>query len=163
MKTLYLIRHAKSDWSTEGIPDIDRSLNLRGYASAYKMSALLLEKKIIPDLIVTSPAIRAISTALIFSRTLKTNPTTMLIQKELYGSSVKEYLQTISELDEKHKTVFLFGHNPIITNCVNALSNSFTEEMSTCSVVGLKGNSDWKTFSKDSNDLIFYDFPKNHF
>ena len=69
MKTLYLIRHAKSEQNFAGLADIDRPLNERGYVDASKMSLMLKEKKLIPNAIISSPAVRAISTALIFART----------------------------------------------------------------------------------------------
>ena len=162
MRTLYLIRHAKSDQGIENLSDIDRPLNIRGYANAHKMSSVLKEKKIIPDLIITSPAIRAISTALIFCRNMDMKPSAMVIHKNLYDSSVKDYLNNIINIDDKHKNVFLFGHNPIITDCANTLTKSFTDQMSTCSIVGIKGNIHWGGFAENTNELVYYDFPKNH-
>jgi phosphohistidine phosphatase len=70
MKKLFLVRHAKSDWTYEGLPDIDRPLNERGYRDAHIMSKHLSSKKHVPDGIIASPAIRTINTALIFSRNL---------------------------------------------------------------------------------------------
>ena len=82
MKTLYLIRHAKSDRSIGELSDIDRPLNQRGYNDAHKMSLILKDKKIIPDLIISSPAIRALSTALIFCRNLNIDPKTIEINQQ---------------------------------------------------------------------------------
>jgi phosphohistidine phosphatase len=162
MKTVYLIRHAKSDWAIENIPDVDRPLNQRGYNDVHKMSAVIKEKKIIPDLIVSSPAIRAITTALVFSRTLEYDPGEILVIKKLYHSEVKDYLSAIRELDDKYNTV-LFGHNEIITKCVNTLVDSFTNEMSTCSIAGISSPATkWELFKEEKNELIFFDFPKNH-
>lgn len=163
MKTLYLIRHAKSDWSIDHLSDIDRPLNERGYNDAHKMSLSLKEKKIIPDLIISSPAVRAISTALIFSRALNYDPKSILINKNLYDTPVKEYLATISKIDSKHQIVFLFGHNPTITNSANALTNALAEEMPTCAIVGIHSEvKDWDAFSKNINALTLFDIPKNH-
>ena len=162
MKTLYLIRHAKSDQAIENLSDFDRPLNIRGYACAHKMSDVLKEKKITANLIITSPAIRAISTALIFCRNLEMDPSTIIIDKTLYDSSVNDYLNCITGIDDKYKNVLLFGHNPMITNCANSLTTPFTEQMSTCSIVGIKGDIRWENFSGNSNELVLYDFPKNH-
>ena len=163
MKTLYLIRHAKSDWSIDHISDIDRPLNEKGYGDAHKMSLVLKEKKVAPDLIISSPAVRAISTALIFCRTLNYDPKSILINKKLYDSSVKEYLNCISETDNKYQTVFLFGHNPAITNTANALTNSLTQEMPTCCVAGISSEvRGWEIFTKNNNALSYFDIPKNH-
>lgn len=163
MKTLYLIRHAKSDWSIGHLSDIDRPLNERGYSDAHKMSLILKEKKIIPDLIISSPAVRAISTALIFCRNLNYDPKSILINKNLYNTSEKEYIQAISKIDNRHKVVFLFGHNPTITNTANVLTNAITEELPTCAIAGIKSDvEEWGTFSKNINELRYFDIPKNH-
>lgn len=163
MKSLYFIRHAKSDWSINHLSDIDRPLNERGYNDAYKMSLILKEKKIIPDLIISSPAVRAISTALIFCRNLNYDPKSIQISKNLYDTSVKEYLQVVSKIESKHAVVLLFGHNPTITNAANTLTNALAQEMPTCGIVGMQSEvKDWDAFSKNNNTLIFFDVPKNH-
>ena len=163
MKTLYLIRHAKSDWSIGHLADIDRPLNERGYADAHKMSLILKDKKVVPDLIISSPAVRAISTALIFCRALNYDPKSILINKNLYETSVKEYTQAISKIDNKHQIVFLFGHNPTITNTANMLTNALTQEMPTCAIAGASSDiANWELFSKTNNALTYFDFPKNH-
>ncbi len=163
MKTLYLIRHAKSDWSVDHLSDIDRPLNERGYGDAHKMSLVLREKKIAPDLIISSSAIRAISTALIFCRNLNYDTKIIFINKTLYNTSSKEYLHCISKTDNKHQTVFLFGHNPTITNTANELTNVLTEEMPTCCVAGISSTVDtWEAFVKNTNILSYFDFPKKH-
>ncbi len=164
MKTLYLIRHAKSDWNHDGLSDIDRPLNARGYRDADSMSKLVKEKKIIPDLIITSPAIRAISTALIFCRNLNVQYADIIINPDLYESTVKQYQQVVAKTDNRFKSVMLFGHNPVITNFANSLTTSFTDSMSTCAIVGIHSadRNDWKEFNGIASELILYDFPKKH-
>ncbi len=163
MKTLYLVRHAKSDWSIENLHDIDRPLNARGYHNAHQMSFILKTKKFMPDLIISSPAIRAISTALIFSRNLDYNLSKIAIKKSLYESSVKDYIDCILGLSEDCRSVMIFGHNPIITDCANSLTKSFTEEIPTTGIVGIQSDvSKWKNILDQLNELIYFDFPKNH-
>lgn len=163
MKTLYLIRHAKSDWDKAELADIDRPLNARGYADAYKMSSILKEKKIVPDLIITSPAIRAISTALIFSRNLQLEASQIKIKSNLYDTSVKDYRYCISKIENAYTHVMLFGHNPIITDFAKSLITSFPEEMPTCSIVGIRsGAIEWSNFAEKKCELLFFDFPKKH-
>ena len=113
MKKIFLIRHAKSDWNNPEIKDIERPLNDRGYSNANQMSKGF---KTIPDLIVSSPAIRAISTALIFAGNLNYDPNKIQIRKELYETSVKDYLSVIHQLDDQYNTMMLFAHNPTISN-----------------------------------------------
>lgn len=163
MKTLYLIRHAKSDWEIENLPDIDRPLNARGYRDAHRMSQELKEKNIKPDLIITSSAIRTVSTALIFCRSLNHSLSLFSIDKNLYNSCVKDYLKAIRSINNKYNTAFLFGHNPIITNVAISLTNAFEGDMSTCSIVGISSEAkDWASLKEGKNKMVHFDYPKNH-
>lgn len=137
MKTLYLIRHAKSDWSNTQLLDIDRPLNERGYSDAIKMSVFLKENNCSPDLVITSPAVRAISTALIFSRNLNYKSSEIVILPDLYESSVKKYIASIAKIDNKYKNAFIFAHNPFISETANTLTDALNNEMATCAVVGI--------------------------
>lgn len=165
MKTLYLVRHAKSDWNIDGLADIDRPLNFRGYRDAHAMSRLLNEKKVIPDLIISSPAIRAISTALIFCRNLKLRTSEISINQDVYETSANQYIDIVKNSDDRFKSIMLFGHNPVISNVVSSLITPFAESLPTCAVVGIQFPSDckaWKNFDKMPGELILFDFPKNH-
>lgn len=165
MKTLFLIRHAKSDWGDDDLSDIDRPLNKRGYRDAHTMSALLKEKKMIPDLIITSPAIRAVSTALIFCRNFNLSVQDIVINPNLYGSGLKHYINCIAQIDNRYNNIMLFGHNPTITELANSLSSAFSQTVPTCGVIAIhesKNFDDWKSFNGKNGELFFYDFPKNH-
>jgi len=163
MKTLFLIRHAKSDWTIDGLLDIDRPLNSRGYTDAHTMSMLLKKQEIVPDIIITSPAVRAISTALIFSRNLNFNPSEIIIDKILYETSVNSYSGVVSRIESKNKIVLLFGHNPIISDFATLLVPSFTNEISTCGIVAIqKQVKSWDQFIAAKAQKMYYDFPKNH-
>jgi phosphohistidine phosphatase len=161
MKTLYLVRHAKSDKSADSPEDFDRPLNSRGYAEAHKMSLLLKKKNTVPDLIISSPAIRAISTALIFCRNLNYDPKFLSLDKLLYETSAKEYLKCIANIEKQHNTVLLFGHNPMISETAMSLSPDVTEEFQTCGIAGIAATNDWSAFAKGENKLVYFDFPKN--
>lgn len=165
MKTLYLVRHAKSDWADEDLSDIDRPLNKRGYRDAHFMSSLMKEKKLLPDLIITSPAIRAISTALIFCRNFNFSYTNVVIDPKLYEANTQNYKDSISKADSRYKNIMLFGHNPIISDLANSLTKTFTQNIATCGIVGIRQSEnckEWKYFNDTFGELIFYDFPKNH-
>lgn len=163
MKTIYLIRHAKSDQSLGTLADIDRPLNLRGYTDADKMSKLMKEKKLIPELIISSPAVRAISTALIFSRNLDYYTGKISIIPQLYHPASDNYLSTIAETDSKINTLMLFAHNPILTNTVNNLTKEFIEHVPTCGIVAITNDcDDWEHFIMSTGKLISFNFPKNN-
>ncbi|MFL5764878.1 MAG: SixA phosphatase family protein [Bacteroidia bacterium] len=160
MKTIYLIRHAKSGWEIEGIPDIDRPLNQRGYTDAHEMSERLKEKKIKPDLVICSPAVRTTTTALIFCRKLGYDPSKISFKEKLYHTNYRDYLKVIQEIDEKYEVAFLYGHNPLISECAQALVPSIVGEMSTCGVIAIE-NKKWADFKPGNGNLVFEDFPKN--
>lgn len=160
MKTLFLIRHAKSDWENALLKDIERPLNERGYAAANLMSSGLGAS---PGLIVTSPAVRAASTALIFARNLNYDPNTVLIKKELYDSSVKDYLGVIRQIDEAFDTVLLFGHNPTISDTADHLTKGLPMEMPTCAIAGIRFDAEsWSKVKAGSGELFLFDYPKKN-
>jgi phosphohistidine phosphatase len=158
MKTVFLIRHAKSDWENPLLSDIERPLNERGYASANLMSGRF---KAIPDLIITSPAVRAASTALIFARKLNYNSNAILMKEELYDTGVKEYLSVIKSIDDSYSTVLLFAHNPTISDTVDFLTKALPIEMPTCAVAGIQFiGSKWQDVKAGAGELILFDYPK---
>ena len=162
MLTLFLVRHAKSEWANDYLKDVDRPLNERGYRDAQQMSESLLSKKFLPELIITSPAIRATSTALIFSRTLRYGPVGIRFEEKLYESSVKEYIDVVSNLDASKTSVMLFGHNPTITGLSNSLTSPFADNIPTCGVVGIRFKTkQWMDVPSTTGELFLYDFPKN--
>ncbi len=165
MKILYLVRHAKSDWGNENISDIDRPLNNRGYRDAHLMSSLMKEKKIHPDLIISSPAVRAVSTALVFCRNLNLSYSDILINHNLYQTTLKQYVEIVTQFDNRFNTIMLFAHNPVISDLANFLTAPVMESMPTCCVTGIRPQADcndWKNFSGQKGELFFYDLPKNH-
>jgi phosphohistidine phosphatase len=158
MKQLFLIRHAKSDWTNPELKDVERFLNERGYANANMMAAKFNYK---PDLIISSPAIRAISTALIFARNLNYNANNICIKQELYETSVKDYLSVINSIDNAYNTVLLFAHNPTISDVTQTLTQALPMEMTTCAIVGINfDTNDWKKAKE--GELFLFDYPKKY-
>jgi phosphohistidine phosphatase len=157
MKTIYLIRHAKSDWDNPLLRDIERPLNNRGYADANTMGRRLKT----PGLIISSPAVRALSTALIFARQLNYAANNICIKQELYDTSVKDYLSVIKTIPDTIDTVFLFGHNPIISDTAESLCKGIPNEMPTCAIAGISFAVDaWSSIKQKSGELILFDYPK---
>jgi phosphohistidine phosphatase len=156
MKNLFLIRHAKSDWTNPELKDIERCLNERGYSNANMMSKKFNHPI---DFIISSPAIRAISTALIFARNINYNTNNICIKKELYESTVQDYLSVIKSIDNSYKNVLLFAHNPIISDVAQRLTQSLPMEMPTCAIAGINFNgNEW--MKADSGKLFLFDYPK---
>ncbi|MBN2424079.1 MAG: histidine phosphatase family protein [Calditrichaceae bacterium] len=162
MKKLYLIRHAKSDWSIPGLNDMDRPLNNRGNKDAPLMARWLKSEDIYPDLIVSSPAHRALSTARIFAEILKYPEHNIRTDLLIYGGSGAEMLEIIRKTNDKLHTVFLFGHNPEITGLAEDLTGKTMESMSTCAILGIEFPriESWRDVKNRSGVKVLYKYPR---
>jgi phosphohistidine phosphatase len=161
MKTLTIVRHAKSDWGNDGIEDMLRPLSERGYSDARIISTQAQKKMQIPDYWLTSPAIRAYSTALIFAHTFKVDTEKMVINKKIYAASVKSLRQIISSIPDSSSNTILFGHNPELTNFFNEISDSFADNIPTCGTLHLTSEAKkWRDFLSAPLKNDFYLYPK---
>lgn len=160
MKTLYLVRHAKSSWKIEGVKDMDRPLKGRGVRDAYSTSEWLREQKCIPEHVVSSPATRALHTAIIFSNSLGLHANDIQIENAIYHANAKDLLQIIRNLSDAYSSVMLFGHNPTITDVVNKCIDHRIDNVPTTGVACLRFEVDeWKKLDKKA-ELVFFDYPK---
>ena len=121
MKTLLLLRHAKSSWKHPELSDHDRPLNKRGKRTAPLMGALLQEEDLIPDLILCSSAVRARSTALLVAKACayagEIKPT-----RKLYLAEPPAYVEVVRKVTEKHARLLLVGHNPGLEALIESLT-----------------------------------------
>ncbi len=164
MKTLYLMRHAKSDWAHAGLADRDRPLNERGRRDAPFMAQQLLAREINPlDLLVCSPAVRTLSTATLVAKELDYEPLKIQIEPTLYEADREAYLDVIGQLRPSLEEVLIVGHNNTITDVANFLSPQFVPELPTAGIVCLRFDTmSWKKLERDSAEFGFFDFPKNY-
>ena len=164
MKKIYFVRHAKSDWGFSELTDFERPLNNRGRRDAPFMAELLNDKGVKPDLIISSPALRAYFTARIFARTFDLPPEKLLCSENLYESSAGAYLQLINELNDKFNVVMIFGHNPALTSIVNLLGSKSIDNVPTTGIVGIEFPLDaWDKIEMNSGKTVLFDYPKKHF
>ena len=162
MKTLLLIRHAKSSWDDPKISDFERPLTERGKSDAKMMAERIKDKSISIEFFVSSPAKRAKKTAKIFLKDFDEKEKHLLLLPSLYEGSVENFYEAIESLDHKRDKVALFAHNPGITNFVNSLDCSPIYNMPTCAVFALKiKTKDWKEFREAEKEFLFFDYPKN--
>lgn len=134
MKTLYLIRHAKSDWSDERLADFDRPLNRRGRLDAPQMADYLLERGSVPQLIVSSPAVRAYSTARVFAERFEILENDISLREDLYEAPTKTVLETVRELPAHLDRIAIFAHNPALTYVVQQFADDYIDNLPTCGV-----------------------------
>jgi len=163
MKTLYLIRHAKSDRSDETLSDYDRPLNKRGMKDAPLMGSYLADKGIRPDLILSSPALRAQTTALAIARALSYPPDAIRFEHDLYACNAQTILSIIRGVSDDIDTLFVFGHNPEFTECANLITDGDIDNIPTCGVVEMRlKENNWKSIGENSAELRSFEFPKKY-
>lgn len=162
MKTLILIRHAKSRWNEIGLSDFDRPLNERGKKDAPEMARRLKQKKSEIDLFISSPARRARRTAKYFAEKFGVKKETVKLEEQLYLASPSAFTKIISELNDRYQTVALFSHNPGITEFASSLTNVRIDEMPTCAVFAVQAQTEkWEDFTTAEKIFLFFDYPKN--
>ena len=136
MKTLLLVRHAKSSWDDPSLPDKKRPLNDRGLRDAPKMGARLAKRHVKPDLVLSSPAVRALATAQIIATELDYRIKDIVVDERLYEAAPDDLLEIIRKLGDEGDCVMIFGHNPELSELARGLSDTITE-MRTCVVAEL--------------------------
>jgi phosphohistidine phosphatase len=161
MKTLLLIRHAKSDWKHLELSDFDRPLNQRGLHDAPLMAKRLQQRGIRPDCIISSPAIRALTTAQLFADGLKIGRDIIKTNPQLYMAQLPTAIETIHDLNNDWQTALLVGHNPYMTELANFLSNCYVENIPTCGIFCIQLTVDsWSDVTERAGKLMFFDYPK---
>lgn len=162
MKTLLLIRHAKSSWDQPGLSDFDRPLNERGKKDAREMAKRVKEKGIEPDHFISSSAKRARKTARYFAEEFGFKKDDIRLVEKLYAATQSEFLQAIKDINDKYKTVALFSHNPGLTDFASSLTNVRVNDMPACAVFALQTETDsWKDFLNAEKKFLFFDYPRN--
>ena len=161
MKRLVIVRHAKS------VPygyddDFNRDLRERGTNDANLVSKELKKRDITPDVMVSSPAKRAIKTARIFAENLGYDVKQIQEVKEIYeGLTTSEFVELVQQIPDSVNTAFFFGHNPGFYYFVNKLLKSFRDDMPTTSTVGIDFNVDsWKNVEASTGEKAFQLIPK---
>ena len=164
MKTLLLIRHAKSSWKDETLPDRERPLNTRGKIDAPLMGQILFEKNIIPDLVLSSTAKRAKKTAQkIFFDIYGFMESQIHLTDDLYFTGVPFHMLIINTLLDKKNTVALVGHNPDFVDLIDFLTNESVQEMPTSGVYCLDFDvNSWKEVKKNTGKVRFFEYPKKY-
>jgi phosphohistidine phosphatase len=162
MKYLYLIRHAKSSWKDSSLHDFDRPLNKRGTRDAPQMGKRLKKMNVKPDMILSSPAVRAKSTAMAIARELAFPAEKILYKEALYHAVPSTMKALLCEVHDDIETLFLLGHNPGLTEFSNRLSRDDIDNIVTCGIYAISLEIvHWSTLQMDGRaKLLFYDYPK---
>lgn len=165
MKKILLSRHAKSSWDNPEWTDIERPLNERGLRDALKMSSVvanLLEKK--PDLIVSSPALRAYTTCKYYADAFKYPQENIRKDINIFERGPKYVVALLQSMDDQYDFVALFGHNPDMTSLFAYFTGDYVANIPTGGVFCVEFDIEsWKDIDKVNGNLIFFEYPKKHF
>lgn len=162
MKTVILIRHAKSSWDDFSLKDEDRPLNDRGKKNAPDMAKRLRKKDVPIDVILTSPAKRARATAEFFAKEYDISKKKLIEVPELYMASADAFTRTIRNAPDKADSIAIFSHNEGITEFANSLTETKIDNMPTCSVYAVKVDiKSWEEFQPGEAKFYFFDYPKS--
>jgi len=160
MKKLYIIRHAKSDWQNEDLEDFDRPLNDKGFKDAKRLALYLKNQNISIDIILSSPALRALSTAKILAETLEFSKN-ITQNQYIYEPFVSAIQETLTYIHDEHQVAILVGHNPGVSSLAYMLCGS-KEEMKTASLVEINFDcNSWLDINKSNASFISYTKSKN--
>lgn len=162
MKFLLLMRHAKSAWDEPNITDFDRSLNERGKKDAPEMANRIKDFPFKPDLIISSPARRAIKTAKAVAEVLHYPEKKIELETDLYEVSIEDVCSLIRHVDDSVKYLMVVGHNPTFTGMIGYLTHQFIDNLPTSGVALIELNiQSWKQAVTHCGRLVWLDFPKN--
>ncbi len=160
MKNLLLIRHAKSSWDDPSLPDSERPLNHRGLKQARVTGKKLHDRGIKPDLILSSPATRAMQTVQIIAGETGYPVDAIKISNEIYLDSAESIFRLISKQHKSCHTLFLCGHNPDISMLAALLVPGFISSLPTCGILNIAFQvTCWKLIEPAGGKLLFYDSP----
>jgi len=154
-----LVRHAKSGWDNPLLADFDRPLSGRGENDAPEMAKRLVKKGLVPQYLVSSPALRAKTTAGIFAKQLKLPAPTY--NAAIYEATYTTLLSVVNSFPDEYGFVALFGHNPGLSQLTYHLTGDLYD-MPTCGIVLIELEADsWKMVSGDTGTIKYNDYPKN--
>jgi phosphohistidine phosphatase len=163
MLTLYLTRHAKSSKDDPTLRDFDRPLNERGVSDAALMADVFAARGETVDRLVTSPALRALTTAKAFAKALGVKPAELELERDIYEADVTTLLHVVRNIGGQPRSAMLFGHNPGFSLFTAHLTSRSAEEMPTCTTVRIDLDAKtWEDVKPGGGTLKWIDFPRNH-
>ncbi|WP_428309218.1 SixA phosphatase family protein [Hydrocarboniphaga sp.] len=161
MRSLTLVRHAKSSWDNAALADFDRPLNERGRRDAPLMAQRFAHAAETPLQLVASPALRTTSTALVFAEALGVPADSIRYEPQIYEADVETLLAVVRGLSDEVPNAVLFGHNPGFTDLCHALARCDFTEMPTCAVARIDFDVEhWRDVASGRGRLMAYSYPK---
>jgi phosphohistidine phosphatase len=159
-KFLYLMRHAQSAEKLPNQHDKDRELTSTGVKEALQIAGFLNSKKIIPDALYTSNAVRAVSTTRLISDALRIDTERFFTDEELYNASVRTFLEFLNNIDDQYTNVLCVGHNPTVSYLAEYLTKAEIGDMDTAGIAVIKLAGNWRQLNQGNGELIEYTTPQ---
>ena len=157
-----LARHAKSSWNDASLSDFDRPLNKRGERDAPRMARRLSELQRHPDLVVSSPALRALTTAQHYAAALDLGPEAFREEAGIYEASLQSLAYRVQELPDDHRHVLLVGHNPSFSALAHWLATCPFDQMPTCAIAVMELHvGSWSEVGPGCGRVVDYLYPKD--
>ncbi len=162
MKKIIFTRHAKAVDPSDEVTDSERSLKAKGIADAHKAAKKLHVFNIEPDFIISSPAFRAIETAIIFADELNFSKKKIRLSESLYFDyTTNDFVEMIQKQDDKYETILICAHNPKISDIISNFTNEFHDQLPTSGVAVIDfGVKKWKKINVREGKLSLYIFPE---
>lgn len=161
MKKLFLLRHAQSEDKESSQKDFDRQLSARGLQNATRMGMYLKSLYLQFDIIISSPAERALNTASLIAEQIKYETSKIHQNEEIYEASARTLLQVVIQLKDEWNQVLLVGHNPSISYLAEYLTRKAIGDITTCGIVEIHFDTDkWSEISEGSGELVKYEYPE---
>lgn len=163
MKTLYLLRHAKSSWKYPDIADKERPLNKRGKRDAPAMGKWLKQQTIIPERIISSPAVRTLATISRLTHALDLRGDTIKTDSRLYHGDPSDLLSIIHACPPEVGSLMLVGHNPDLTAFARLLCPAEApDNIPTSGLFALQFTTEiWREAAAENAAFLFFQYPKN--
>ena len=160
MKTLNLLRHAKSSWASGGLADIDRPLNARGEKASIQMAGAIADAGCAFDYVVVSPALRAQQTIQGVANLIDFND--WYTEESMYTFDWRALMECVAQLADSYSEALLVGHNPAITEFCNHKSNARIDNVPTCGYARLGFNMEsWEDINSTEGELLKFIVPKD--
>jgi phosphohistidine phosphatase len=161
MKTIYLIRHAKSSRSCPDLDDFERPLNDRGRRDVASLGRRLAELQVEPDVVVSSPATRAAATARSIAQAIGYPADGIRYREAVYGGGIDGLMRVTAELEETVNTAILVGHNPSMTEFAAYLGGSDVGKLRTCGLFGAELNiPSWDQLAPGCGETKVFESPR---
>ena len=163
MKTLYIVRHAKSSWKHDNLTDFERPLNKRGHGDAPMMGRILAERGTTIGLLRSSPANLALTTARMLAQELDFPLDSIETDEGMYGASHRQLFETVRSFPDEVAQAMIVGHNPGSQLFAEYLTDFPESNLPTCGIVCIDFECDqWETIQPGSGTLRFYEYPRRH-